>query len=233
MEMFNRIWEIFSSYDPSSTVTDHQHSNEVETKTNNSVKRSNSVESNQCPCVCAGRRRTVDFTNTPSSDITSIVTRSSYTQSGLECQRNARKGFKDIFSLSVNYPSCSTGECVTQSNRPKNDPPVSHLTPSQLQNICTQYERGSDKECPASTQSDPAQYSEVSHKKTSDVDILQSTLKSSADLNQSYKCPTTITSKQEKNGKKSNITIDVHGKGFQPNSSAVALHNPSHRSTGT
>ena len=221
--MFNRIWEIFSSYDPSSTVTDHQHSNEVETKTNNSVKRSNSVESNQYPCACAGRRRTVDFANTPSSDITSIVTRSSYTQSGLECQRNARKGFKDIFSLSV-YASCSTGECVTQSNRPKNDPPVSHLTPSQPQNICTcQYERGSDKECPASTQSDPAQYSEVSHKKTSDVDILQ----------QSYKYPTTITSKQEKNGKKSNITIHVRGKGFQPNSSAVALHNPSHRSTGT
>ena len=188
--MFNRIWEIFSSYDPSSTVTDHQHSNEVETKTNNSVRRSNGVESNQYPCVCAGRRRTVDFTNRPSSDITSIVTRSSctsYTQSGLECQRNARKGFKDIFSLS---------------------------------------ERGSDKECPASTQSDPAQYSEVSHKKASDVDVLQSTLKSSADLNQSYKYPTTITSKQEKNGKKSNITIHAHGKGFQPNSSAVALHNP-------
>ena len=222
--MFNRIWEIFSSYDPSSTVTDHQHSNEVETKTNNSVKRSNGVESNQYPI------------NRPSSDITSIVTRSSctsYTQSGFECQRNARKGFKDIFSLSVNYASCSTGECVTQSNRPKNDPLVSHLTPSQPQNICTQYERGSDKECPASTQSDPAQYSEVSHKKASDVDVLQSTLKSSADLNQSYKYRTTITSKQEKNGKKSNITIHAHGKGFQPNSSAVALHNPSHRSTGT
>lgn len=214
MEIFNRIWNIFSSYDPSST--DNGHSNEAETtKTNNVVKRSDDVKCNQY----------------------SIVTRSSstsYIQPSLECQKNARKGFKDIFSLPVNYASCSTGERVAPSNSPRNDPLHSRLTPSQPQIICTQHSNGKKHPASIPRDLDLVQYNEISRKKASDVDILQSTLKTSTDLDQSKKYTTTITSKQEKNVKKTNITtqlVQPH-EGFQPNSSAVALHHPTQRITG-
>lgn len=134
--MFHRIWEIFSSYN--SPSTDHGRSKRVEPERTKVVKRSNYVKCNQySACVYAGRGQTVNITNRPSSDITSMLTwlpGTSYEEPGLEYE-NARKRVKGSFSFSLNCEGCLKGGSSGTPrvhNNPRNNP--SHLTPISVSN---------------------------------------------------------------------------------------------------
>ena len=124
-EMFHRIWKIFSSYIYNSPSTDHGHSKRVE------------PERTKVVSVYAGRGQTVNITNRPSSDITSMLTwlpGTSYEEPGLEYE-NARKRVKGSFSFSLNCEGCLKGGSSGTPrvhNNPRNNP--SHLTPISVSN---------------------------------------------------------------------------------------------------
>ena len=196
MDIFDRIRKLFSSSDSSSTdrFPHPGHRTEVVKEFKHVVERSHHVEYNR-HYVHAGRRRTANVTNVkPSSNITSIVTRSSsksYTQPDLRSQKqNANKGFKDIISLSEN--TNYSIECVkTSSNTPTNLSELPCSTGSQVycydqthqSEISIENKSVRNYQNPGPSHSKPtsAEYSDYSatgvghigHEKASDLNILQ------------------------------------------------------------
>jgi hypothetical protein len=247
MSIFDVIRKIFPSFDSSSTDRFHHHGHSKEVAREFVEDEcSHPVEYNPHSNVYAGRRRTANVTSRRSSNITSIAIRSSsksYTQPDLKSQReNTRKGFKDIFSVSENArcSSASSTECVKTSNTSTNVSLLPRSTESHQiycydqskifndDSICVQTHQQNPK--PNHSKPTSAEYSTTrvdyreTHKKASDIKILQSTLKTkSFDLDGSCQSRyPTVTSKQ---AKESNTTIKPgHGKCLPPPS--VALHNP-------
>ena len=115
MDIFDRISRLFSSSDSSSADCFRPHgiTTEEAMECEHKAERSLNTDSN----FHAGRRQASNATNVrPLSDITSIVTRASM-KLQLDLQnlgKNARKGLKDVLSLSEN-PNNST-ECVKTSD---------------------------------------------------------------------------------------------------------------------